>query len=62
MTKVIKGPYSLLQKGYKQIVAYIEKNNFQINGPSVEIYYHDFGIESNENHFITELQVPVKKV
>lgn len=61
ITTICKGPYNKLIEGYKKLVAWIDNNNYQINGKSIEIYLVDFLHTKSENNFITELQVPIKK-
>lgn len=56
-----KGSYEKSQSLFEKIFAYIEKNNYQLNGFPLEIYQVDIHDTDNEDEFITEIQVPIKK-
>lgn len=45
---------------YRQLAKYIKSHHYQITGFSKEITMIDFGLTSDTDQFITEIQIPVK--
>lgn len=45
---------------YRQLAEYIKSHHYQITGFSKEITMIDFGLTSDTDQFITEIQIPVK--
>jgi effector-binding domain-containing protein len=59
-----KGAYENFNQAYKALMTWIETNGYQIIGPNREIYLKGPGmiLKGNPAKYITEIQVPVKKV
>lgn len=47
---------------YGRMLDYLHKNNYELNGNSVEVTLVDSGITVEEEKFVTELQIPFKTV
>ncbi|WP_338472417.1 MerR family transcriptional regulator [Niallia sp. XMNu-256] len=45
---------------YEQLIQYIKQKHYGIIGDSVEVTYIDYGLSTNANEFVTEIQIPVK--
>lgn len=58
---LIKGSYSQFPKAHKEIGKWIEDNNYQIIGPSFNVYYISPADTNEEDKFLTESCFPVKK-
>ena len=56
-----KGSYDGLPKAYGFIMKYIEENNYEIMEPPRERYIDGMWNKDNENDWLTEIQVPIKK-
>jgi len=48
-------------KWYKVIKDYVQKNNYEINGDAIERVIIDKYISKDENDYLTEIQIPIKK-
>ncbi len=46
---------------YKELMNYIKQNNYSINGFAKEITMIDNGLSTDENKFITEIQIPIRR-
>lgn len=46
---------------YRQLLTYVQKNNWQLNGDAVEITLIDAGITNDPYQYVTEIQLPVWK-
>jgi effector-binding domain-containing protein len=59
-----KGPYENIGEAYEVLLAWVEANSYQIVGPNREVYLKGPGqfIKGNPKDYITEVQLPVKKV
>lgn len=47
---------------YEMLIKYIENNKYKISGFSKEITMIDYGLTDDVSKFVTEIQIPVKKV
>lgn len=56
-----KGPYENLPSAYSFIMKYIEENNYEMIEAPRERYIDGIWNEKDENKWVTEIQVPVKK-
>ncbi len=45
---------------YEKLLHYIKLKHYEIVGDSVEVTYIDYGLSTNTNEFVTEIQIPVK--
>ena len=57
-----KGPYENLGKSYSQIMKYIEDNNYKIDDYPRECYIDGIWNKNDINEWLTEIQVPVKRL
>ena len=59
---VHRGPYENIGQAYKALMAWIDINGYQINGPDREIFLKGPGkiLKGNPRDYITEVQLPVK--
>ncbi|MBI9099876.1 MAG: MerR family transcriptional regulator [Spirochaetaceae bacterium] len=56
-----KGPYKTIRDAYGFLFTWIKENNYEIDGNPRESYIDGIWNKENENDWLTELQVPVKK-
>ena len=47
---------------YKKLVEYIDKNSFEISGDSLEITYIDSGLTDYKSDYVTEIEIPFKRI
>lgn len=55
-----KGPYETLSVSYKNLFSWIERNEFEADGPARESYIDGIWNKDNPEDWLTEIQVPVK--
>jgi DNA-binding transcriptional MerR regulator len=55
-----KGPYSELGKAYTFAVDYVRSNGYEMTEPPREVYINGCWSKSNEEDYLTEIQIPVK--
>ncbi|MBN2260643.1 MAG: MerR family transcriptional regulator [Clostridiales bacterium] len=53
------GPYEDLVKHYRTLVDWIEHNNYEISGDSIENNIVDNDYSDSSDEFITEIQIPI---
>jgi effector-binding domain-containing protein len=58
-TTIHKGGYESVDGAYSALMKWIEKNNYQIVGPSREIYLTDPSSGTPPSEYVTEVQFPV---
>lgn len=58
-TRIYRGDYKQSQKLIAEMISFIEKENYIINGKPMEIYRVDIHDTSIEEEFITEIQIPI---
>lgn len=56
-----RGSHDQAKKQYKLLFEYIDKYNLEINGFSREVTLIDYGITNDQEKFVTEISIPVKK-
>jgi DNA-binding transcriptional MerR regulator len=56
-----KGSYNLLREAYTFIYMCIDESRYEVDGHPREIYWKAYGNCNNEEDYITELQIPIKK-
>lgn len=56
----INGPYEQLHVHYQTLIDWIEQNNYQIIGDSIENNIVDSDYSDSKDEFITEIQIPIK--
>lgn len=54
------GPFATLENAYQAVMKWIDANNYEIVGPSREINLQ-YERGGDQNQYVTEIQVPVKK-
>jgi DNA-binding transcriptional MerR regulator/effector-binding domain-containing protein len=57
-----KGNYKQMPEQYTKMLSWINLNGYEYVGPATEKYIIDAGSTSDENNFVTELILPVKKL
>ncbi|MFQ5869879.1 MAG: GyrI-like domain-containing protein [Candidatus Zixiibacteriota bacterium] len=57
---VLKGPYEEIAEDYKKIFIWVDKNDYRIEGPALEIYLKG-GPEGPPQEYLTEVRIPVMK-
>lgn len=57
-----KGSYNTLAESYEMVLKYVEDNNYEIVGEIRESYIDGVWNKMSENEWLTEIQVPVRKV
>lgn len=55
------GPYHLEYQTYAMMMKWLQEKQYQICGNAIERYIIDILVTNNENEYITELMIPVKK-
>lgn len=58
---VYKGPYEGIGEAYNALMAWIERNGYQITGPDRELYFTDPSKVKDPAENVTEIQFPVAK-
>jgi effector-binding domain-containing protein len=58
---VYQGSYNKMMQPYKELVAWVETNGYQVIGPNREIYIEG-GMDLDDHSYVTEIQFPVAKV
>ncbi len=56
-----RGTHKDAPKYYKELIDYINKNNYSINGFAKEITMIDNGLSEDEKKFVTEIQIPIRR-
>ena len=56
-----KGPYESVSEAYGALMAWIEKNGYEVSGPSREIYLTSPYDTEDATRYVTEIQFPVEK-
>ncbi len=54
-----RGPYEKMSESYRALMAWAEKNGYQIAGPNREVYLEGPGEGRRPADYVTEIQVPV---
>ena len=57
-----KGSYGTFSESYEVVLKYIEENGYEIAGPIRESYIDGIWNKDDESQWLSEIQVPVKKV
>lgn len=55
------GPYRDMGKHYQLLMRWIEENEYQIAGDSIEKNIVDYDFSDSENEYISEIQIPITK-
>ena len=62
LTLRFKGTHKESKEYYIKILNYMKEKNYSICGDSIEITLIDYGMTNDTGKFVTEIQVPYKKV
>lgn len=57
-----KGSYDNAPKSYALLLEWLKENNYEIVGPPMENYIIDVSLTKNPQNYISEFQIPVKKL
>jgi len=55
------GSFATIGKAFEDLFNWIKNNNYVIDGPLREIYHKGDWVTANQEEYVTEIQVPVKK-
>lgn len=55
------GPYEDMGKHYRILIRWIDENDYQIAGDSIEKNIVDYDFADSESEYITEIQIPIVK-
>jgi DNA-binding transcriptional MerR regulator/DNA gyrase inhibitor GyrI len=61
-TVTCKGAYEKSRQAYLALLTWIKKNNYQITGDPIKLYLVNIKHIKTEDNFVSEIQVPVKKM
>jgi DNA-binding transcriptional MerR regulator len=56
------GPYKDIGNHYKLLIQWITENEYEILGDSIEKNIVDYDFSDSENEYVSELQIPVRKL
>ena len=56
------GAYSTIHNSYKRLYRHIQQEEYEIIGSSLEFSIINISTTNNQNEFLTELQIPVRKI
>lgn len=59
---IVLGPYSEMVSHYKTLVAWIYENGYEIVGDSIEKNIVDYDSTEFERDYVSEIQIPIKKI
>ncbi|MCG8638225.1 MAG: MerR family transcriptional regulator [Desulfobacterales bacterium] len=62
VTILHRGPYTSSWKSYQLLLDWCKQNGYEIIGPAIEIYIIGVEVTNDPEDYITELQLPVKKL
>ena len=57
-----KGSYNTLTASYESVLRYVEDNGYEIVGAIRESYIDGVWNKEDESEWLTEIQVPIKKI
>ncbi len=55
------GPYSDIDRHYDRLLDWIEMNDYEICGHSIEMNIVDYDFSDSDDEFVSELQIPIRK-
>jgi effector-binding domain-containing protein len=59
---VFLGPYKDIENYYTVLIKWIEENGYEILGDSIEKNIVDYDFSDSENEYISEIQIPIRKL
>ena len=62
VSMTVIGPYADQVKHYTTLIDWIHENGYEISGDSIENNLLDHDYSDSESEFITEIQIPIKKL
>jgi len=57
-----RGTHSDAEKNYKKLMLFVKKEGYEPAGHSLEITLIDAGLTTDEKQYVTEIQLPVKRI
>lgn len=57
-----RGTHSDAEKNYKKLMSFVKKEGYEPAGHSLEITLIDAGLTTDEKQYVTEIQLPVKRI
>lgn len=60
VTKIHIGPYSKIPESYGNMLEWMDENNLEMSGSTIESYIIDFFLTENQEEFVTKLHIPAK--
>lgn len=58
---MVPGPFENIGPAFNSLAEWIEKNNYEIAGPTRQVCHKGPWNEENPENYLTEVQIPVKK-
>ncbi|MGN4534777.1 MerR family transcriptional regulator [Bacillus cereus group sp. MYBK74-2] len=55
------GPYEETDATYKELLAYIDQEGYEVSGDAIEIGLIDWSVTENPEEQVTEIQIPIMK-
>lgn len=59
---IFSGAYSEIDRAYNQLLEWIHMNAYEVAGDSIEKNILDYGFTSSEDEYISEIQIPIRKI
>ncbi|MGH1325726.1 MerR family transcriptional regulator [Bacillus pretiosus] len=56
------GPYEETGATYKELLAYIDQEGYEVSGDAIEIGLIDWSVTENPEEQVTEIQIPIMKI
>lgn len=59
---VFLGPYRDIENHYTVLIEWIQENGYEILGDSIEKNIVDYDFSDSENEYVSEIQIPIRKL
>ena len=59
---VFRGPYKDIENHYNLLIQWIHENGYEILGDSIEKNIVDYDFSDSENEYVSEIQIPIRKL
>jgi len=59
---VFRGPYKDIENHYNFLIQWIYENGYEILGDSIEKNIVDYDFSDSENEYVSEIQIPIRKL
>ena len=57
-----RGTHRDAEKNYRKLMRFVKREGYETNGHSLEITLIDAGFTTDENQYVTEIQIPIRKM